>query len=585
MTISSRRAKAELATWERELEQSLKRQGRMTSDAASRGSGRKRSATDQAVELMSKGIGVAKKFAGSLLNADTSFEQLVRALASASDGTETLDQQIKELAKTGSLPGLNFEIAVRGALKLQTLGYSAEESRVFIEQLGNEIARTGGTTENMDGFLVQMMQTLSKGKVEMQDFKIMAEHLTGFMKLSEGLDRSSAGEFFGGLLGRLKEGPRVVAGNTEAFKNLMDQWNRFQSETSGGKVAGVAASFADAATNAMKGKDWFGDGGIIDNLGSGIKDSIMGQGKKANPIKRFQPTDEELAARKKVESDRAKMEKARIEDALKMERAKAEEIQSLEFQIDEAKDKGDKDKLAALEDQLEILKEAKKVADELGVSEKQAADLIKEINRTARQYEQSRENAANKKELSGDAAQMEQDRLRASGKDRRADKLAKQQFLKDETDRLTKKGLSPEDARAMAEKKQQIKEDADYFAKHGKAKIHGATDGGGSRAIGTDEFRKRHSDGGMQSQSGGIDGAKKGGFNFREFFDTGIPGFAENYGPDSNKKQQAAQKRAAAAQKAADGPSIVEEVKSYLKSTIGPSLDRIVQALQKPKAA
>jgi hypothetical protein len=45
------------------------------------------------------------------------------------------------------LPGLGFEEAVKGSIRLQAVGFSADEARKTLETFGTAIAATGGRSE------------------------------------------------------------------------------------------------------------------------------------------------------------------------------------------------------------------------------------------------------------------------------------------------------------------------------------------------------------------------------------------------------------------------------------------------------
>ncbi len=532
------------------------------------------------MQVVAGGFGLVTKAAGSLLKAETTFENLVRALSAASDGSEDLETQIKELAKTGSLPGLNFEIAVRGAIKLQSLGYSAAQAREFIAQLGNEVARTGGTVENMDGFLAQMAQTLSKNKVEMDDFKIMSEHITGFMKTAEGLDRDNAKDFFGNLLGRLREAPRVMAGTTESLKNLMDTWEKFKSGASGGVLSGTVTSFTDylvdGYNNGFTMKNFEALGGDLGDSW-GVKGAASGKGLRAkgiDPVKKYAQTPEDIQRKKDIETNRAEKEKERIEDLAKAELRKLKDIADLEEDIREAKEAGNKKDLAAAEDKLDILKHSEELVKKLGISQERAARFIRDQNAHSREIANREEKRAAAKTMEEERSRQAIDGARANGRTKTANRLEKEHTLKTETERYRKMGLTPEEARSMAETDQRNREDAEHYSRTGRRKIRGrGNDVRGDGGMSSKNNRVR-SDGGMK---GSLSGWHSDPTNFAKFFDEGIPGFAKNYGAGSNRKQQAA---AQAARDKAAGPSVVETAINTVKE-IAAKLERISAQLLK----
>ncbi len=570
--ISTRDAQAALRNFEQQARAHARGLGNIPAPGeGGRGffGGRTWTELNSKLEVVGKGVRTIAKLGGSLLQSDTNFEGLIRALSAASDGTETLDFQVKELAKTGSLPGLSFEIATRGAIKLQSLGYTAKDAREYIAELGNEVARTGGTVENMDGFLTQMAQTLSKNKVEMDDFKIMSEHVTGFMKTAQGLDRDNAKGFFAGLLGRLKEMPRVIAGTQESLKNIKDQWEVYKATESKGRVAGVASAVADFGQRTMKG------GLSIESMGAAwqeVKGAAMGE--NTDPMKKYAQGEEEIQKRKEVEAARAKQERDRIENTARLELQKLNDIEDLEEKIRDAKEAGNKEEQAAAEDNLAILQHAEELAKKLSISHERAAQFIRDQNHHAREIAEREEKRARAKTMEEERSRQAIEGARANGRTKTANRLEKEHTLKTETDRYRKMGLTPEEARSMAETDQRNREDAEHYSRTGRRKIRGrGNDVRGDGGMSSKNNRVR-SDGGMK---GSLSGWHSDPTNFAKFFDEGIPGFAKNYGAGSNRKQQAA---AQAARDKAAGPSVVETAITAVKE-IAAKLERISAQLLK----
>src|SRR5574343_1608194 len=73
--------------------------------------------------------------------------------------------ELEALRKSALAPGLDFEQAVKGSVRLQNVGFTAEKARFTIEQLANSIALTGGTADDLDEVVNQFTQMIGKGKV------------------------------------------------------------------------------------------------------------------------------------------------------------------------------------------------------------------------------------------------------------------------------------------------------------------------------------------------------------------------------------------------------------------------------------
>lgn len=100
----------------------------------------------------------------------STFETAGRSAAEAA-------MEVEALRKSALAPGLDFEQAIKGSIRLQGVGYDAESARKSIEQVANAIALTGGTAQNLDSVTVQFAQMIAKGKVLAQDLRIIQENM------------------------------------------------------------------------------------------------------------------------------------------------------------------------------------------------------------------------------------------------------------------------------------------------------------------------------------------------------------------------------------------------------------------------
>lgn len=100
----------------------------------------------------------------------STFDTAGRSAAEATAEVEALRQAAKE-------PGLDFEQAVRGSVRLQGVGIAAEEAREILVQMANAVASTGGTAQELDGVTRQFAQIIAKGRVLQEDVAILAENM------------------------------------------------------------------------------------------------------------------------------------------------------------------------------------------------------------------------------------------------------------------------------------------------------------------------------------------------------------------------------------------------------------------------
>lgn len=108
----------------------------------------------------------------------STFESAGRSAADAAKEVEAL----REAAKA---PGLDFEQAVKGSIRLQGVGLAAEEARRILSEMANAIASTGGTAEDLDGVTRQFSQMIAKGRVLQEDVSILAERMPVISRLMQ----------------------------------------------------------------------------------------------------------------------------------------------------------------------------------------------------------------------------------------------------------------------------------------------------------------------------------------------------------------------------------------------------------------
>ena len=105
------------------------------------------------------------------------FEQLEKALIAVSGSAEEADKEFAKLRESARLPGLGFEEAVRGSVRLQAVGLTADDARKSLETFGLAIAASGGGAENLERVVYQLTQMISKNRILQEDFGIIQENI------------------------------------------------------------------------------------------------------------------------------------------------------------------------------------------------------------------------------------------------------------------------------------------------------------------------------------------------------------------------------------------------------------------------
>lgn len=156
------------------------------------------------------------------------------ALRAASEQTTARMAELEQVAKR---PGLGFEGAVQGDVRLRAVGISAEQSAKSIAAFANAIATTGGGKSEFDRVTVQLAQLSAKGKVLAQDLRPIIEAapaVSGALQRlygtvdSETISASlakqgkSSTDFIAVLTDELAKLPQVSGGLKNAFENLAD---------------------------------------------------------------------------------------------------------------------------------------------------------------------------------------------------------------------------------------------------------------------------------------------------------------------------------------------------------------------------
>lgn len=182
-----------------------------------------------AVSLPLLGIGAsALRAAGDMESFKMGFQTTMKAAGrSAQEATKEMEA-LREVAK---LPGIDFEQALKGSMRLQGVGMNAEKAREIIAQLANGISMAGGTAQDLDGVTRQLAQMAGKGKVMQQDLNIMLENMPMLAKVlkdtfgattADGLRDMgvNAEQFIDGITRGLSKLERVPGGLANSMVNF-----------------------------------------------------------------------------------------------------------------------------------------------------------------------------------------------------------------------------------------------------------------------------------------------------------------------------------------------------------------------------
>lgn len=270
--------------------------------------------------------GIVMQVGQKVLEATINFEKYHRQLTIVTGGTNAATAKMKELQVIAAMPGLNLESAVYGQVRLQTMGYTAQEATKHIQTLARTVAGFGGGGEEMKGILLSFSQISSKGQVFAEEINQIAERLPTVRRLmTEAFGTSNAEEiqkmgisamqFTDALLNGMQNAQPVTSGVAEELSKLKITIDSLFADESGGIKLGIS---------------------LFNDLFSLIK-SVHSE---AVNMFTFYATDEdELAKLKEVQAFNAKME-AKLADArAKKDKEEAEASQNKKKQAEELKKK------------------------------------------------------------------------------------------------------------------------------------------------------------------------------------------------------------------------------------------------------
>jgi tape measure domain-containing protein len=155
--------------------------------------------------------------------------------ASLQEAASATGERLKVLQELAKAPGIGFEQAVQGDIRLRAVGISADQSAKALKEFANAIATTGGGASEFDRVTVQLAQLSAKGKVLSQDLRPIIEAAPAvsqaLLKLygtidSETISASlakqgqSSTDFINVLTDELGKLPRVTGGLANSFENL-----------------------------------------------------------------------------------------------------------------------------------------------------------------------------------------------------------------------------------------------------------------------------------------------------------------------------------------------------------------------------
>lgn len=352
-----------------------------------------------------------------------SLDRLRRGMTTLEGSVDGGRQRMDELMEAARLPGLEFEQAVKGDIRLRSVGLSAEMSKRSIIEMGNALALAGGSSADLDGVVLALTQIISKGKVSAEEINQIAERVPQVRAVMKDVFGTADTEAL----------QKMNISSEEFISRLIDGFGRLERAT-----AGLDEKMADFRTSINLATEAFAEGLVRQGVqgASQLGDALQDNTELIRELGTATATFFSIAG------SAAKTANDTIVSA----------IAHIGLMIDGQTLAQANASIAALEQQ--------RAAEKTESAEKKAIATTRESASVTVTAEQQKQGAI-KKTLS--LRDMEQRRdtemsslraldLRSRGRDREADKIERQAKIESETNRIrSTTGASPEQARQMAE--------------------------------------------------------------------------------------------------------------------------------------
>ena len=176
------------------------------------------------------------QFAADIVRAAVKVEGFRNSLTALYGDAQIAERVLNDLREAAQLPGITFEGAVRGAIRLKTVGIEGDRALNTIKEFGNAAALSGASTEEMTRAIIGLTQNVSRGQIEQDNLNQILENVPlignaireAFNSIDaevirDQLDAAGQGvqDFTDILVNQLSKGARASADSTaNAFSNL-----------------------------------------------------------------------------------------------------------------------------------------------------------------------------------------------------------------------------------------------------------------------------------------------------------------------------------------------------------------------------
>lgn len=155
-------------------------------------------------------------------------------LVSVMGSADAAKKELALLRQEAEKPGLDFEQAIKGSVRLQNVEFSAESARKTLAAFGNAIALAGGSASDLDGVTLALTQIQSKGKVSAEEINQLAERVPQIRMAMKGAFGTadtevlqkmtlSTEQFIEGVVNELNKLPQATSGINNEIVNTFTE--------------------------------------------------------------------------------------------------------------------------------------------------------------------------------------------------------------------------------------------------------------------------------------------------------------------------------------------------------------------------
>ena len=116
-------------------------------------------------------------FGRNVVEASVRVEGFRNSLTALYGDAQIADRVLGDLQEAARLPGITFEGAVQGAIRLKTVQIEGDRAQSIITEFGNAAALSGASAEEMNRALVGLTQTVARGQIEQDNLNQILENV------------------------------------------------------------------------------------------------------------------------------------------------------------------------------------------------------------------------------------------------------------------------------------------------------------------------------------------------------------------------------------------------------------------------